>query len=75
MELPARANRPAGCKLLPAWGHRITMHAACARAAGISALWMLAGWNYYTQYAPRAEPTVSEEATEATATTAQTKED
>lgn len=39
--------------------------------ASVSALWMLAGWNYYTQYAPRAEPTVSEEAT----VTATTKDD
>jgi hypothetical protein len=29
----------------------------------VSTLWMGAGWNYYTAYAPRAEPTLSEETT------------
>ncbi|GAB4822498.1 hypothetical protein N2152v2_009544 [Parachlorella kessleri] len=31
--------------------------------AGISALWMAAGWNYYTNFAVRAEPTISEDVT------------
>jgi hypothetical protein len=25
--------------------------------AGVSSLWMIAGWNYYTAFAPHAEPT------------------
>ncbi|KAG7666824.1 hypothetical protein Ndes2526B_g04681 [Nannochloris sp. 'desiccata'] len=29
--------------------------------AGVSSLWMIAGWNYYTAFAPHAEPTMSEE--------------
>lgn len=37
--------------------------------ASISALWMLAGWNYYTNYEPAAQPTVSEEATVTAGTT------
>lgn len=31
--------------------------------AGISSLWMALGWNYYTAYAERAEPTMSEDIT------------
>ena len=31
--------------------------------AGVSSLWMGLGWNYYTAYAPRAEPTMSEDIT------------
>lgn len=31
--------------------------------AGVSTLWMAAGWNYYTSYAVRMEPTISEDVT------------
>ena len=34
-----------------------------ASPAGISSLWMVLGWNYYTAYAVRAEPTMSEDIT------------
>lgn len=30
---------------------------------GVSSLWMALGWNYYTGYAARAEPTMSEDIT------------
>ena len=31
--------------------------------AGVSSLWMALGWNYYTGYAARSEPTMSEDVT------------
>jgi hypothetical protein len=44
---------------LPLFHH----HHLCIPAAGISSLWMALGWNYYTAYAERAEPTISEDIT------------